>query len=100
MLKNIVGSYMGYIQIHNKGFWEEQTLDNSFSAEDISQLNGLDNVKLISHRVEGFALASTGNNSKPVAILGLDAEAEKQQINLASKVAKMVYLPSKCGVGQ
>ena len=92
MLKNIVGSYMGYIQIHNKGFWEEQTLDNSFSIDEISKLDDVDNIKLISHRVEGFALASTGNNSKPVAILGLDAVAEKEQINLSNKVAEGNYL--------
>ena len=35
MLKNIVSSYLGYIQVHKQGFWTEKTLDNSFSPEDI-----------------------------------------------------------------
>jgi putative ABC transport system permease protein len=56
MLKNIVGSYMGYIQVHNKGFWEEKTLDNSFAISDIQELTNQDGITYLSPRIEGFAL--------------------------------------------
>ena len=39
MLKNIVGNYLGYVQIHYKGFWKEKTIDNSYYIEDLDSLN-------------------------------------------------------------
>jgi len=78
MLKNIVSSYLGYIQVHKQGFWTEKTLDNSFSPEDITYLLDHENVSYLSYRIEGFALASKDDNSKPVAILGLDVQQEKK----------------------
>ncbi|MDA8930217.1 FtsX-like permease family protein [Bacteroidia bacterium] len=91
MLKNIVGSYMGYIQVHNKGFWEEKTLDNSFAISDIKELTNQDGITYLSPRIEGFALASFGEVSKPVALLGLDAALEKQYIKLDQKIIEGTY---------
>ena len=91
MLKNIVGSYMGYIQIHDKGFWAEKTLDNSFSISEIEQLKEQSGITYLSPRIEGFALASLGEVSKPVALLGLDASLEQQQIQLHKKVVEGNY---------
>jgi len=70
MLKNIVGNYLGYIQIHYKGFWKEKTIDNSYYIEDLDSLNNDPTLAYINHRVEGFALASHEKESKPVVILG------------------------------
>ena len=92
MLKNIVGSYMGYIQVHQKGFWTEKTLDNSLYTQDIVHLQEVDDVAYISNRIEGFALASIGDLSKPVALLGLNAEHEQKHIKLADKVVEGSYI--------
>ncbi len=91
MVDNIVGSYMGYIQVHDKGFWQEKTLDNSFSASDIEHLTASDNITYLSQRIEGFALASFQDESKPVALLGLDAATEKEHIKLDEKVLSNSY---------
>lgn len=94
MLHNIVGSYLGYIQIHEKGFWEEKTLDNSFAYSDLSEIEQLQNVAYVGQRIEGFALASYKDLSKPVAILGLQPEAESEHIGLSDKVIEGSYLSS------
>ncbi|PCJ66373.1 MAG: hypothetical protein COA58_06235 [Bacteroidetes bacterium] len=94
MLKNIVGSYMGYIQVHQNGFWDEKTLDNSFSITEVEHLSKLKEVSYVSHRIEGFVLASIGDQSKPVALLGLNAEQEKEQIKLDAKVIEGEYISS------
>lgn len=91
MIKNIVGSYMGYIQVHSKGFWVEKTLDNSFSVSEVTHLTELEGITYVSPRVEGFALASLGDISKPVALLGLHAESEKEYIHLDKKVIAGKY---------
>lgn len=91
MLKNIVSSYMGYVQIHSKGFWEEKTLDNSFSLGEINQLKNQEGISYLSPRIEGFALISLSETSKPVAILGLDPALEKEHIKLDQKVIEGDY---------
>lgn len=82
MLKNIVGNYLGYIQIHYKGFWEEKTIDNSFYIEYLDSLKANPTIAYINHRIEGFALASHEKESKPVVILGINPsnETEHNQI--------------------
>ena len=30
LINNVVSFYSGYIQVHKKGYWEDQLLDNSF----------------------------------------------------------------------
>ena len=32
MVENMVGMYSGYIQIQNKDYWNERTIDNSFTV--------------------------------------------------------------------
>lgn len=78
MLKNIVGNYLGYIQIHYKGFWEEKTIDNSFYIEDLDSLKANPTIAYINHRIEGFALASHEKESKPVVILGINPSKESE----------------------
>ena len=95
MLKNIVSSYIGYIQVHKQGFWTEKTLDNSFSPEDITYLLDHENVSYLSYRIEGFALASKDDNSKPVALLGLDVQQEKNRLGLDKKVVQGEYFTNR-----
>ena len=94
MLHNIVGSYLGYIQIHEKGFWEEKTIDNSFALEEVEHLTLLDDVSYISGRVEGFALASYQEISKPVAILGINNTNPMQGVGMENKVIAGNYFSS------
>ncbi|MEY2925252.1 MAG: hypothetical protein RLZZ337_1802 [Bacteroidota bacterium] len=92
MLHNIVASYLGYIQIHQNGFWDEKTLDNSFNYDEIDTLSKLSNVAFIGQRIEGFALASYKDISKPVALLGVQPKEEQEHIKLGDKVIEGNYL--------
>lgn len=99
MLDNIIGTYMGYVQVHGKGFWEEKTLDNSFEQDKVLAISDDIEATYISNRIEGFALVSFEENSKPVAILGLDADMEKENIQLDKKLINGSYLSnSKPGI--
>ena len=99
MIENVVGSYMGYIQIHQKRYWNDKSIDEAFQLSDIDKIEGLDDITIVSPRIEGFALASYQNAAIPSLVLGLDATAEDEQIKLSSKVIKGEYLsPSVQGV--
>lgn len=79
LIKNIVSSYTGHLQIHLKGYQDEQVLDNSF-PEDLKLERVLltdKEVRAWSTRLESFALASSGEKTKGCLVLGIDPEKEK-----------------------
>lgn len=95
MLKNIVGNYLGYIQIHYKGFWEEKTIDNSFYIEDLDSLKANPTIAYINHRIEGFALASHEKESKPVVILGINPSKESEHNQIKNSLLSGSFLSNK-----
>ncbi|SNR34499.1 ABC transporter permease [Lutibacter flavus] len=94
MIHNVVSYSSGYLQIHQKGFWDEQSIDNTFEADEkLSQilLNNPD-VEHIMPRLETFALASYLEKTKGVLILGIDPEKEKEVNNLHEKISQGKYI--------
>ncbi len=92
MLKNIVGNYQGYVQVHYKGFWDEKTIDNSFYIHDLDTLERNKYIQYINPRIEGYALASFKKESKPVIVLGIDLAKERHTIQLQNKVIKGSFI--------
>lgn len=96
MIHNIVSYSSGYIQIHQKGYWDEQSIDNTFEEDE--QLNQIllahPAVEHIIPRLETFALASCTDKTKGVLILGIDPEIEKSVNSLHEKVSEGNYLES------
>lgn len=90
MIGNVVGSYLGYIQIHKKGFWDQKNIDLSFDTD--LHLSEVEDVEGLAYRAEGFALASFKERSMPAAVIGLDPAVEKDLIGLDKKLIKGEYL--------
>lgn len=90
MIHNVVSYASGYIQIHKKGFWDEQSIDNTF--EDDEQLTQIllknPDVENFMPRLETFALSSFADKTKGVLVLGIDPEKEKEVNNLHEKVVQ------------
>lgn len=99
LIKNMVSSYTGYIQIHQKGYWDERILDNSFAhlPELEKKLLFLPDITAISPRLESFALASTGDKTKGCMVAGVDPEKEDQITSLKSKITKGSCIGKKRG---
>ena len=74
MANGIVEAYTGSLQIHSNGYWDDRTLDKTFSnsPELTRVIESLDNVKAIIPRLESFALASTGEHTKGIMVVGID----------------------------
>lgn len=94
MIYNVVSSYSGYIQIHGDGFWEDKIVDNSFedSNELHQKLTGNKNVVFCLPRLESFALASVGSQTKGVIVNGIMPEKENLMTKLANRVVAGKYL--------
>lgn len=93
LIKNVVGYYSGYVQIHQKGYWDEQILDNSFELkkELNDQLQQNHQITAIVPRLETFVLASKGNTTKGCLLVGTDAVRENKLTQLKSKLIKGSY---------
>jgi len=94
LINNLVGYYTGYVQIHKNGYWEEQILDNSFrtSAALEDSIRQEKNIRGLTPRLESFALASSGDLTKGVMVVGIDPQKENEATSLQDKMSKGEYL--------
>lgn len=97
LVKNVVSFYSGYIQVHKKGYWNEQILDNSFERSESTEKKILSNagLKALAPRLESFALASSENITKGCLVVGIDPQNENNITALESKLVKGRYLGNK-----
>ena len=96
MIHNVVSYSSGYLQIHQKGYWEEQSIDNTFEEDEQLYQELLKNPKVthIMPRLQTFALASYSEKTKGVLILGIDPVKEKEVNNLHDKIVAGEYIES------
>lgn len=93
MRKNTIENTTGYIQVHQKGYWDDQTINNIFTDKGISKkIDSLTNVRLAVPRLESFALGSSGKQSKGIAVIGTDPEIEDEASGLSKRVTEGRYL--------
>lgn len=100
IIGSVVEQYSGYGQIHHKGYWEEQTLNNSMRVLPKDSLEEVpDNLNMLVPRLEAFALGSHHTSSQGVRIVGIDPKLEDSLTGLAGKVIKGEYLKEgKAGI--
>ena len=94
MTTDIVGFSSGYIQVHQKGYWNEQSIDNTFE-EDNDLFRLLENdpsVTAWSPRLESFALSSSGDRTKGIIIMGILPEKETAVTHLEEKIVAGQYI--------
>ncbi|MEM6262604.1 MAG: ABC transporter permease [Bacteroidota bacterium] len=93
MIDNMVGFYSGYVQVHKQGYWEEQGFDKSMVHSDsvMELIQAQPSVVGTVPRLESFALASSGELTKGVMVVGTDPEAENQLTNLEENLEAGTY---------
>jgi len=96
MIENAARFYTGYIQIHENGYWDEKIIDNSFAnnTELYQLIENVEGVEVAVPRVESFALASYGSQTKGSLILGVDPGKEDLLTRVKDKIVKGEYLES------
>lgn len=94
MIENVVGIYTGYVQIHDEGYWDEQTLNNSFEVIPAVQTAARadERVTALVPRLESFLLTSYQNTSQVAQIVGIDPAREDALTGLRSNVVEGRYL--------
>lgn len=96
MVNNVVKFYSGYIQVHKNGYWDKQTINNTFMESDtlFRLLDNTEGVEQYMQRMESMALASNTdkNHTKVSIILGIEPEKEDQVTNISDKLVKGTFL--------
>lgn len=94
MTRSIVGAFTGYLQIHKNGYWDDKTLDYAFENNDqlVSELENTENITIVIPRIESFALASTGEQTKGIMVVGIDPDREKEMTHPDRNIISGKYL--------
>lgn len=90
MILNFIESYSGYLQIQNVNYQDNPSVDYSFDYNDslANAIKDVENVVSVSPHIESFALASSGTQTKGVAVLAIDPEMERKFSNPENKLVK------------
>ena len=93
MIENAVGKFSGYVQVHQKDYWDDKTIDNGIVINDqlIQKINNIKDVEGTNLRIESFSLASYKKNTKGTMIMGIEPEKEDEMLRLKSKMIKGEY---------
>jgi putative ABC transport system permease protein len=88
MIDNAARFYLGFVQVHQKGYWDDRTIDNSFiySKQQLDAIDQIEGVTAAVPRLESFALASTGLKSKGILVMGIEPIREHQLTLLNDKI--------------
>lgn len=101
LINNVVSSYTGHMQVHLKGYQEEQVLDNSMRQlptleSRLSEVAGVDH---LTGRMESFALVSFGEKTRGCLVIGIMPGAEEKITMLDRKVSQGSFItPGSRGV--
>ena len=88
MIQNVVGSYSGHVQIHNEGYWDEQTIDNAFTDNDVlnQSIENREDVSVVTKRIQSGCLSSFNDLSKFVFVTGIELETEQRMTDWSKRL--------------
>ncbi len=94
MVESAVKSTTGYIQVHEKGYWDDKSIDNTFETSDSIESTILShpNVSQIVPRLESFALLSSGRQTKGSVVIGTLPDTEDKASGLKGRLVSGNYL--------
>lgn len=97
MLDNQIGSHVSHIQIHAKGYNDNQVIQNAIPdrARVEKALGATGGVRHWSRRVSTFGLLSSALNSSGGLIVGVEPEREEAVTSIKASIVEGTYLTGK-----
>ena len=94
MIKNVVGSFSGYVQLHSKGYWEDKNIDNSYEVSEsvLNDIKRIDGVSNIIKRLQTGVLSSNNKLSKFLYVTGIEQEDEKKLTDWSKRLIQGTLL--------
>ncbi len=84
----------GHLQIHKKGYQDNQTIEHSFFCSEklLAKIDNTKGVTGVLPKAETFSLVSFGNKTKGMLVSGIVPEREDARLNISNKIVKGKYL--------
>lgn len=101
MIRTIVNSYSGHIQVYKKGYWDDKVINNTleYTPAVNALIHGIPRIATVAPRIESFALASGTELTKGVVVIGIAPDKEDSITSLSKKIISGRYLnPGDSGV--
>lgn len=90
-----VKAYTGYFQIQSEDYFNEKIIDNAFEDSSIDKSITTDEeIKAFSRRLESFALASNGLQTKGALVVGINQEDENELTGIQNKLTEGYFSDS------
>lgn len=93
LVDDLVGYYTGYLQVHLRGYQDEQSLDNtmSFEKELLLSVTQSENVRFAVPRIESFMLSASGTITRGCLLVGTMPEGERRMSGLDRRLVAGSY---------
>lgn len=93
LIADTVSLSSGYIQVHHGGYWETRSVDSTFEENPklASLLNNEAEITAWTPRLESFGLASSGERTKGILVMGIDPKKENQISAISKKIIAGKY---------
>lgn len=90
MILSFIESFTGYLQVQHVKYQDNPLIDYSFDYNDSTSeaILAIEKVVSVAPHIESFTLASSGTQTKGVAVLGIDPVREKNFSNPENKLVK------------
>ena len=90
MISSFIESFTGYLQVQHLKYQDNPLIDYSFDYNDstVAAILKIDNVISVTPHIESFTLASSGTQTKGVAVIAIDSVKEKKFSNPENKLVK------------
>ncbi|HNS18497.1 MAG TPA: FtsX-like permease family protein [Bacteroidales bacterium] len=90
MINNFIESFTGYLQVQHEKYQDNPLIDYSFDQNDatVAEILKVKNVVSVAPHLESFTLASSGTQTKGVAVIAIDPVKEKNFSDPEGKLVK------------
>lgn len=97
MLSQAIRFFMGYVQIHQKGYHEDPAIEKSFplTAAMVKRLDSTPGISAYAPRLETQALAASTTNSVGALLVGIDPLKESKVMILSKRISDGAYLDER-----
>ena len=94
MIKSTVYSSVGYVQVQERDYKEEKSIDYALEYDDalVERIRSHNGVQDVVPRIETFSLASRKDQLKPVQVTGIDPKKEQKHYGFRDRVKAGDYI--------
>lgn len=92
-ISGVVETFSGYLQVQDSRYFDDPLIDHSmtYTPQLQQKIDNIENVIMAVPRLQVFSLASSGEHTKGVSVLGVDTEKENKVTKLKDKLVTIRF---------